>query len=364
VVSLNSFVGKTLSRIVLAKFSGGTGAGSWDIQFKSIALVSSDGQVRTVYDGQKSLTWNGPYHSAPSITAEILHNGGEFNPEPTTNRYKFTGKERDSESGLDYFGARYYKSAFGRFMTPDWSASATAVPYAEFGEPQSLNLYSYVRNSPVERADKDGHEAGLCYSCGPGGTTVAPGDPNYPRSTTEDLHQDLNRYGLIPGPAGMVANGASAIWSWMSGDKRSAALSAAAAIPFERAAAPVWKLGNCARGAIIEKMLGANLPRNFPVIDKLVNGVATSIKSLDLTAKSYQNIKTLTSKIDGYVDKLASFKGASGGGGTVTAAEISSKELQLAVPPGATAAQEAAIKAATERAQKAGVTVTVTVIKK
>jgi RHS repeat-associated protein len=36
--------------------------------------------------------------------------------------YKLTGKERDSESGLDYFGARYYARNMGRFMSPDWSA--------------------------------------------------------------------------------------------------------------------------------------------------------------------------------------------------------------------------------------------------
>jgi RHS repeat-associated protein len=70
---------------------------------------------------------------------------------------QFTGKERDSESGLDDFGARYYGSSLGRFMTPDWAARPTAVPYAAFGDPQSLNLYGYVRNDPVTRADADGH---------------------------------------------------------------------------------------------------------------------------------------------------------------------------------------------------------------
>lgn len=76
-----------------------------------------------------------------------------------TNRYKFTGKERDSESGLDMFGARYYGSSLGRFMTPDWAAKPTAVPYAMFGDPQSLNLYSYVRNNPTTTRDPDGHDA-------------------------------------------------------------------------------------------------------------------------------------------------------------------------------------------------------------
>ena len=71
--------------------------------------------------------------------------------------YKFTGKERDSESGLDMFGARYYGSSLGRFMTPDWTAKPVTVPYAHFGNPQSLNLYSYVQNNPTTVGDPDGH---------------------------------------------------------------------------------------------------------------------------------------------------------------------------------------------------------------
>jgi RHS repeat-associated protein len=74
-----------------------------------------------------------------------------------SNHYKFTGKERDIETGLDYFGARYYSNGLGRFITPDWAAKATAVPYAEFSDPQSLNLYTYVRNIPTTRIDADGH---------------------------------------------------------------------------------------------------------------------------------------------------------------------------------------------------------------
>jgi RHS repeat-associated protein len=68
-----------------------------------------------------------------------------------------TGKERDSESGNDYFGARYYASSMGRFMSPDWSAKVAPVPYAKLDDPQSLNLYAYVRNNPLVRVDADGH---------------------------------------------------------------------------------------------------------------------------------------------------------------------------------------------------------------
>src|SRR5207248_9987726 len=83
------------------------------------------------------------------------------------NNYKFTGKERDNETGLDEFGARYYSSFFGRFTIPDWAAKPAAVPYAKFGDPQSLNLYGYVENAPVNEADLDGHAGGKqdCATC-------------------------------------------------------------------------------------------------------------------------------------------------------------------------------------------------------
>jgi len=72
----------------------------------------------------------------------------------------FTGKERDTESGNDYFGARYYTSSVGRFMSPDWSKTPSGVPYAILSNPQSLNLYSYVFNNPLSRTDPDGHCSG------------------------------------------------------------------------------------------------------------------------------------------------------------------------------------------------------------
>jgi RHS repeat-associated protein len=71
--------------------------------------------------------------------------------------YKFSGKERNLETGLDNFGARYYSSQYGRFMTPDWSATPTGVPYAQLADPQSLNLYTYVRNNPLSETDVNGH---------------------------------------------------------------------------------------------------------------------------------------------------------------------------------------------------------------
>jgi RHS repeat-associated protein len=74
-----------------------------------------------------------------------------------SNDYKFTGKKRDTETGLDYFGARHYSNALGRWVSADWTPTPIAVPYADFANPQSLNLYSYVTNNPRSVSDPDGH---------------------------------------------------------------------------------------------------------------------------------------------------------------------------------------------------------------
>ncbi len=69
----------------------------------------------------------------------------------------FTGKQRDGESNLDDFGARYFSSQWGHWMSPDWSSSPEPVPYANLANPQSFNLYAYVNNDPVDGEDVDGH---------------------------------------------------------------------------------------------------------------------------------------------------------------------------------------------------------------
>ncbi|MGH9685401.1 MAG: RHS repeat domain-containing protein [Candidatus Acidiferrales bacterium] len=76
----------------------------------------------------------------------------------TGTTHKFEGHERDGESGLDDFGARFYSSQQGRFMSADWSAVPVAVPYANLTNPQTLNLYAIVRDNPITFADLDGHE--------------------------------------------------------------------------------------------------------------------------------------------------------------------------------------------------------------
>ncbi len=70
----------------------------------------------------------------------------------TGTTHKFTGKERDAESGLDDFEARYDSSSLGRFMSPD----PIYLEANRLIDPQSLNLYSYVRNNPINLTDPTG----------------------------------------------------------------------------------------------------------------------------------------------------------------------------------------------------------------
>lgn len=69
-------------------------------------------------------------------------------------RQKFTGKERDNETELDYFGARYYASPQGRFVSPDAFEKDSYLD-----DPQSWNKYVYVRNNPLYFIDPSGQKA-------------------------------------------------------------------------------------------------------------------------------------------------------------------------------------------------------------
>jgi RHS repeat-associated protein len=86
-------------------------------------------------------------------TLDFLPYGEQLNSTSTTT-HKFTGKERDSESDLDYFGARYYVSTNGRFLNAD-------LPFIDqhAENPQSWSLYAFVRSNPLNLLDKSGRDA-------------------------------------------------------------------------------------------------------------------------------------------------------------------------------------------------------------
>ena len=135
----------------------------------------------------------------------------------------YTGKMRDSETQLDYFGARYYASGLGHWMSPDWASKPTAVPYANFGDPQTLNLYGMVTGNPVSKQDSDGHKL-MDYLTGysnAGGTAGGGPDIDAPvtvtitmyykriavTTTTVTLYQD-GSYKTTTGPAQQTTSAA------------------------------------------------------------------------------------------------------------------------------------------------------------
>jgi RHS repeat-associated protein len=120
-------------------------------------------------------------------------------------RPKFTGQLRDTETGMDYFMARYYGNALGRFVSPD-PANAGADPT----DPQTWNGYAYVRNNPLAFTDPSGlctPQNGSSY-CFDGGTTAQAcrwwqvwcwiGSGASSGGTPEDLYQQSFLFGFIP----------------------------------------------------------------------------------------------------------------------------------------------------------------------
>ncbi|MCL5022338.1 MAG: RHS repeat-associated core domain-containing protein [Nitrospirae bacterium] len=73
---------------------------------------------------------------------------------------KFVGKEKDKETGLQYFGARYMKDEIGRFITVDpvgpVDPRTSKTNYAMLANPQRLNRYAYSLNNPYRYVDPDG----------------------------------------------------------------------------------------------------------------------------------------------------------------------------------------------------------------
>ena len=98
---------------------------------------------------------------------------------------------------------------------------------------------------------------------------------------------------------------------------------------------PVWKLGWGLRGQKINEVFGdPTFPSNYPVIDKIPNGVATSVKSIDLNAATYQHEANLTNRLNKIVTEVREFEGVTWCGLRIRDTDIDFRAVQVIVPSG------------------------------
>lgn len=250
---------------------------------------------------------------------------------------RFTSHERDrfnlagAADDIDYMHARLGVPLVGRFASVD-------AEQGEPEEPQSLNRYSYALASPLTMIDRNGRDperfSGMMRQF-------------VENSSLLQGHQEAGRNATI-GIAGLGLVGAGG--------------AAFAEARLAAALGQAFAAYGTARGNLIEGILasrfGGALPRVFPTIDRFLNGVATSVKSLDLTSRSYQDIGRLSSTIQSFVTKLAEFQGATVGRFAVNADSITSRVLELVVQASKMSPEQAAvIEKLVESAQEQGVTV-------
>jgi RHS repeat-associated protein len=112
--------------------------------------------------------------------------------------YKFTQKERDRESGLHYFEARFLAANLARFLNPDPRYLNTEAPLTD---PQAINLYAYVRNAPTHLVDPTGLDPTWTDR-----QSMGLDDPNKPAPGSQ-YNLDWGRIGNVVGGAGEAAGG-------------------------------------------------------------------------------------------------------------------------------------------------------------
>jgi RHS repeat-associated protein len=313
--------------------------GQWRSSFYG---YDGHGSVRYLTDEQGGVTDTYTYDAFGVLVARTGS---------TPNDYLYAGEQFDPNVGFYFLRARYMNPQTGRFQTQDTYEGSVF-------DPQSLHKYLYASANPVGNVDPTGNFsfsiAGFSVSFSIHAVLV-----NLAVSVLfRALEAAINvSNGMSLGAAvqeavigvafdttiGLVLGGVLAQAPRLI--KIRAAAQSIAAFRAARRASSVWRLNPFARGRAIERfILGrpANIPvSNFPVIDDFANGVATSIKSLDLTADSYQAASALSGKLGEYASKLSTFAGRTWGGFTVQGNQIAQRVLVVAFEQGAPTARQA-----------------------
>lgn len=157
------------------------------------------GSIRMKFNGAATVTMRRDYEPYGD---EIARTGEGYGVADAL-AMRFTGKERDAETSLDYFGARYMSSAQGRFTSPDapgfdqWTVN-----------PQSWNLYGYVRNNPLRYIDPTGRK---CVNLDGGGQ----GDDGLPGPACSESAGLNTTHGITVGGGDVTP--VQVGWEWLSG---------------------------------------------------------------------------------------------------------------------------------------------------
>ena len=270
------------------------------------------------------------------------------------NRYRYNGKEQlrfeslNLDPGLTDYGARYYAPAFGRWASPD--------PLAD--KYYSVSPYAFCNNNPVNFVDPDGEVVGLAMDVISVGCGVYNLVKNIKAGNTKAAWGDAAGIGvdlvcaMVPG----LTVGAGAAKTAGKSLNKIADMT----IPSKGA----WGLKPFDRGRVIEKTLGG-WNSNFPVIDKFdaMSRKVTSVKTLDLNAKSYQSGNAVFNKVKGYIDKLANFKEGKLKDIDIKPEHFDYRQLELAIPKNATNSQLEQLRQLQEYAQQQDVILTIVLAK-
>jgi RHS repeat-associated protein len=298
------------------------------------------------------------------------HNGGTY-------RYGFNGQEKQTEMGEGFYTAEFweYDARIGRRLNVDPKPNVSISVYACFEN--NPIFYSDVLGDSIQpgagfwsnawNGFKDGGTSTVnlvkslgtsegWYNMASGFAAMSPtsADPRAVMSRVALFQRTSETISAVPNwnrdqwgysigygtekvaESALLSKGAGLVGKGLSLVNRS------------KAVASVWKLTPFERGVAIEKMLGQNLPQNFPVIDKFnfTTRHATSIKSIDLGAKSYSSTSSLFKKLQGYVDDVSGFNGRTWAKQTVPLPN--SRALEIAIPHSGSAAQQAVMNRITQ----------------
>jgi RHS repeat-associated protein len=258
-----------------------------------------------------------------------------------SNHYKFTGKERDAETGLDYFGARYYGNWTGRFL----SADSKRVALRHLLNPQKLNKYAYVLDNPLSEVDPDGLEDIKVFVHFNPGDTMPQNQPNWGKiqetarahGNTVTVYQDDNNATAANYQSSLAAGGTTVFightQSVDNGPAYGGEHVVAVSLADKEVGRPSTDPNLMGAGRVVDNgvigSLGTVVPGELPAN---VNGGTVAIFGCDSTglASQYSGANNYVS-VDSGADKFTSTDGLLSAGGAFVNDLAQGKSLNTAV---------------------------------